>query len=319
MQITNTQLDRFLNGLCTADEAQVIAEYLKENPDVLDAYLQNDWDGTDADTALPAGLSDSMYRRIDRYTVREGNAVKKWMWTAAAAVVSVLVTLGLFQKNDSRPAMMASLHTPVRSARVATWQEYRNDVHQKDTVLLPDGTQVYLFKNGHIRYKEREVHLQGKATFTVTSNAHAPFVVHAGNVTTTVLGTVFNINQVKRKITVTLYSGKIAVQQTAMEKVIMLPGQQIVYNTNEIKDNNNHVQVSDSVFNNAPVATVLAALSRKYQTMIDYEPAALRHNYFTGTVMPSDSLHTILQVISQMNGLTVTQRHDTVVVRKATH
>jgi ferric-dicitrate binding protein FerR (iron transport regulator) len=316
MQITNTQLDRFLNGLCTADEAQIIAEYLKENPHVLDAYLQRDWDGTDADTAaLPAGLGDSMYRRIDRYTVREGNRVKKWMWTAAAAVVSVLVTLGLFQKNDSRPAMMASLHTPIRKISMS-WQEYSNDTGNKDTLILPDGTQVYLFKHGHIRYKAREVYLEGKATFNVTKDAHAPFFVYAGNVTTTVLGTVFNIDQVKRKVTVTLYSGKIAVQQALMEKVVMQPGQQIVYGEKvEIPA----VQVSDSVFNNTPVATVLAALSGKYKTVIDYEPAALRHNYFTGTVMPSDSLQTILRVISQMNGLTVTLRHDTVVVRKLNH
>lgn len=315
MQITNAQLDRFLKGLCTADEAQMIAGYLEENPDVLAAYLQNDWDGIDADTALPAGLSDSMYRRIDRYTVRKGNAVKKWIWTAAAAVVGVLVTLGLFQKNDSRPAMMASLHTPVRKTAI-TWQEYSNNTRKKDTVTLPDGTAVYLFKNGHIRYKEREVYLRGKATFHVTKDAHAPFIVYAGDVTTTVLGTVFNIDQVSRKVTVTLYSGKIAVQQASMEKVVMQPGQQIIYGAQEEIP---AVQVSDSVFNNTPVETVLAALSRKYQTVIDYEPGSLRHNYFTGNVMPSDSLHTILQVISRMNGLAVTQRHDTVVVRKSNH
>ena len=149
MQITNAHLDRFLKGLCSAKEARVIADYLKEHPDVLDAYLQQDWDGTDADTALTAGLSDSMYHRIEKYTVRKPG-MKKWMWTAAAAVVSVLATLGLFQKKDSKPAMMASLQPSVE--KNTEWKVYRNDQHKKDTILLDDGTAVYLFKSGSIRY-----------------------------------------------------------------------------------------------------------------------------------------------------------------------
>lgn len=308
MQITNAQLDRFLKGLCTAEEAQVIAGYLREHPDVLDAFLQQDWDGTDADTALPAGLSDSMYHQIEKYTVRKPG-MKKWMWTAAAAVVTVLATLGLFQKKNSKPAMMASLQPSVQ--KTARWQVYKNDQHKKDTILLADGTTVYLFKNGSIRYKEREVYLQGKATFHVTKNAHAPFMVYAGAVTTTVLGTSFNIDQHQKQVIVTLYSGKIAVQQASMKKVVMQPGQQFVYAENKTPA----VATSDSVFNNTPVAVVLDVLSRRYNRVIQYEPGTLRHHYFTGTVMATDSLQTILHVISQMNGLKVTQVNDTVVIR----
>ncbi|WP_343689367.1 FecR domain-containing protein [Chitinophaga sp.] len=315
MQITNTQLDRFLKGLCTAEEAQGIADYLKEHPDVLDVYLQYDWEGTDTDTALTAGLSDSMYHQIERYTVRRPG-VKKWIWTAAAAVVSVLATLGLFQKKDSKPAMMASLQPPVTNT--AEWKVYKNDRHKKDTLLLDDGTTVYLFKSGSIRYREREVYLQGKATFHVTKDPHDPFVVYAGAVTTTVLGTCFNIDQHRQQVIVTLYSGKIAVQQASMKKVVMQPGQQLVYNEkNDITAP--VVATSDSVFNNTPVAVVLDALSSRYNTVIRYDAGTLRHNYFTGSVMRSDSLHTILQVISQMNGLTVTQVNDTVVIRKSQH
>jgi len=315
MQITNAQLDRFLKGLCTAEEAQVIADYLKEHPDVFDAYLQQDWDGTDADTALTAGLSDSMYHRIEKYTVRKPG-MKKWMWAAAAAVVSVLATLGLFQKKDSKPAMMASLQPPVE--KTTDWKVYRNDHHKKDTILLDDGTAVYLFKSGSIRYKGREVYLQGKATFDVTKDPHDPFVVYAGVITTTVLGTSFNINQHQQQVIVTLYSGKIAVQQASMKKVVMQPGQQLVYNENDYKETP-AVATSDSVFYNTPVAVVLDALSRRYNRVIRYDPGTLRHNYFTGSVIPSDSLQTILQVISQMNGLTVTQVNDTVVIRKSHH
>ncbi|WPQ65950.1 FecR domain-containing protein [Chitinophaga sancti] len=308
MQITHAQLDRFLKGLCTAEEAQFIADYLHEHPHVLDAFLQQDWDGTDADTALPAGLSDSMYHQIEKYTVRRPR-MKKWMWTAAAAVVSVLATLGLFQKKNSKPAMMASLHTPAH--KTAQWQVYKNDQHKKDTIFLADGTTVYLFKNGSIRYKEREVYLQGKATFNVTKDAHAPFMVYAGPVTTTVLGTSFNIDQHQKQVIVTLYSGKIAVQQASMKKVVMQPGQQLVYNDFVVPT----VATSDSVFNNTPVAIVLDALSRRYNSVIRYDPGPLRHHYFTGSVMPTDSLQTILHVIGQMNGLTVTQVNDTVIIR----
>lgn len=311
MQITNAQLDRFLKGLCTAEEAPVIADYLREHPDVLDAYLQQDWEGTDPDTALQAGLSDTMYHQIEKYTVRQPNA-KKWMWTAAAAIVSVLATLGLFQKKNSKPAMMASLQSPVQKA--VQWQVYKNDQHKKDTILLADGSTVYLFKNSSIRCKERAIYLNGKATFNVSKDPHDPFVVYAGAVTTTVLGTSFNIDQHQRQVIVSLYSGKIAVQQAAMKKMIMQPGEQLVYNE-QVCEEKPTIASNDSVFNNTPVTLVLDALSRRYNSVIRYDPGRLRHHYFTGAVMPADSLQTILHVITQMNGLTVTQKNDTIVIR----
>jgi transmembrane sensor len=83
----------------------------------------------------------------------------------------------------------------------------------------------------------REVTLIGEAFFEVTENPHKPFIVKSGNITTTALGTSFNICNFPEdeKITVSLATGKVTVEEVdqssaAKRKPYLLnPGEQIRY------------------------------------------------------------------------------------------
>jgi transmembrane sensor len=83
----------------------------------------------------------------------------------------------------------------------------------------------------------REVTLRGEAFFEVTENPHKPFIVKSGNITTTALGTSFNICNFPEdeKITVSLATGKVKVEelnQTSGEEqkpYLLIPGEQIRY------------------------------------------------------------------------------------------
>lgn len=86
-------------------------------------------------------------------------------------------------------------------------------------LLLPDSTQVWLNAASTLEYPpqfkkgSREVYLSGEAYFDVQHADKVPFVIHTGDVSTTVLGTAFNIKAYPglKNIIVSVNRGKVSV------------------------------------------------------------------------------------------------------------
>lgn len=104
-------------------------------------------------------------------------------------------------------------------------------------VLLSDGSVVWLKPNSALTYPnhfgdgERIVDVRGEALFEVEKNPASPFVVHSGELTTTVLGTSFNIKTIGRHVEVTVLTGRVSLTATSdVEAVVVLPDQKAIYN-----------------------------------------------------------------------------------------
>ena len=109
------------------------------------------------------------------------------------------------------------------------------------SILLSDSTIVTLAPNSTIQYpvvfegENRQVYLKGEAGFNVKRNERSPFKVHADNIVTTVLGTVFNIKkQGDSVIVVELLSGKLKVEIEdsaikTVEPIFLYPNEKAVY------------------------------------------------------------------------------------------
>lgn len=88
-------------------------------------------------------------------------------------------------------------------------------------ILLPDSTQVWLNAGSTLEYPEyfdkdtREVTLSGEAYFDVKHAAEHPFIIHTGQISTTVLGTAFNINAYadRANIRISVSRGKVKVSR----------------------------------------------------------------------------------------------------------
>ncbi len=85
-------------------------------------------------------------------------------------------------------------------------------------VVLADGTTVWLNADSRLTYPDRftgntrEVTLEGEAYFKVSHDARHPFIVKAGQLSTRVLGTEFNVRSYKESDThVTLIEGSVQV------------------------------------------------------------------------------------------------------------
>lgn len=99
-------------------------------------------------------------------------------------------------------------------------------------ILLPDGTRAWVNTQSSITYPAafpadgpREVTIQGEAYLEVRHDERHPFVVKAGDISATVLGTSFNIRAYEGSVTqVTLVSGRVKVTSGNIS-VVLRPGQ----------------------------------------------------------------------------------------------
>ena len=113
---------------------------------------------------------------------------------------------------------------------------------EQQYLLLPDSTQVWLNAASSLEFpdrfegNEREVYLTGEAFFDVKHADALPFLIHTKNVTTTVVGTAFNIKAYpdQKVIIVSVSRGKVKVSRNDQLIATLTKGQQVkVMNTKE--------------------------------------------------------------------------------------
>lgn len=158
--------------------------------------------------------------------------IKRWLSIAASLIVLFSVTTYYF------------ISAPVTSQEIVDSNELvvkTNPAGQKLKVFLPDGSIVWLNSESSISYEKefnidyRNVTLHGEAYFEVNKDANRPFVVYSGSLSTTALGTAFNINAFdENNITVSLTSGRVNVETTNIEGeyagIIINAGEGVVFN-----------------------------------------------------------------------------------------
>jgi ferric-dicitrate binding protein FerR (iron transport regulator) len=183
-----------------------------------------------------------------------------------AAGIAILIISGvlLFKNN---------LKVAVRNEEIV-FLEATAKPGEPITVMLPDSSKVVLNSGAWIKYpnkffqNKRTVELKGEAFFKVQRDPSRPFTVCTEEISTTVLGTTFNVSENFGNVTVTVSTGKVMVRkQGGKGQVYLLPNQQVAYTRetgNFLKQRVNAISVSDwsrNVFN-LEYLTLEQAISR---------------------------------------------------------
>jgi transmembrane sensor len=146
------------------------------------------------------------------------------MMPAIAAAVIVLAAAAWF--------MLPSQQAPALTKKITERSEYKY-------LVLPDSTKVWLNAASTLEFPtsfgsgKREVRLSGEAYFDVQHAENAPFIIHTGKVSTTVLGTAFNIKAYpgQENIIVSVSHGKVRVNYGGDKTPTLLTrGQQVKVN-----------------------------------------------------------------------------------------
>lgn len=336
--ITTEQIARFFEGRCTPEEVEAISAYLQENPEVLKQSILPDWQDAASGPELPAGYSKEMFGAIRQETgaLRRVTAMRRMMLRAAAAVF--LLAAGVWLLWPARRTDIVKANVPVQAAPVKTLASVRT-IHSKgeEKIQLPDGSTVVLSANSTLQYPEpfsRVLSVEGKALFTVAKNEAHPFIVTAGAVETTVLGTEFSVEEGRDGVLVRLYSGKVRLHASDhkwKKDIVLTPGEQLDYDTKDAlavvsrwdKEQEEEAPVAaepvveqELVFDNEALPQVMDKLADCYHLNIAYDKKQIGNINFTGTVFTSDSLTTILHVIANMNELTIVPGKKGYTIRK---
>jgi len=233
-------------------------EYLKQNPakypDIIQARkivlnlsrntrvasserLENTWnnifDATtnqrpddDHDNTVPLN-SESTIRNFEPEYLKyiKTNHLLK---VAAVVVLGVMLTYMVnlvFQENRK-----VNTEVPVLV------EDYNSPPGVKSNLTLSDGSKVILNSGSRLRYAKnfennrRVVELEGEAFFEVAKDSTRPFQVKTGVVTTTAIGTSFNIKAYSgMPIDVSLTTGKVEVEVNFKDKatISLMPGEAV--------------------------------------------------------------------------------------------
>lgn len=291
-------LEKYRKGSATDAEKTLLESW----------YLQQDTSGIQS--LSPTELEEDLASIGDDLPLRR-TVVRRLNWwprVAAAAAILVICFSGYFYWHRA--------HDNSDNAHLVT----RTAPAGKKQISLPDGSQVWVNAGSKLTWPKtfnrntREVYLEGEAYFDVKHNATLPFVIHTGNVTTTVLGTAFNIRQDLKHhtVTVTVERGKVGVTSGARTLGILLPDQQLSFNTDNRQVTQQRVDASqviawhkiDLSFDDMTLADVALQLEQHYHVKIRFAGDQIGRSRFTGATLTSEKLEDVLQAICEFNQAT---------------
>ncbi|SOD96697.1 FecR family protein [Spirosoma fluviale] len=251
-----------------------------------------------------------------------------WMRWAAAATIFLALGIGFWWQTKQRP----SVYEQQLAKLPDTFTEKINTSQQVQTIQLPDQSVVSLAPDSRIGYptnfgqQNRIVYLSGEATFSVTRNSGKPFLVHANEVVTKVVGTRFTVRAFaqENRVQVQVQSGQVSVYRNEpasassvrQKGVMLLPNQQVVFNRETAQFDKMLVdaptlvpaptrqkKTPSFVYNDTPIPQVLQELQEAYGIEIRYNKEALADCQLNSS-MTNESFEQKLTIVCATVGAT---------------
>jgi ferric-dicitrate binding protein FerR (iron transport regulator) len=202
------------------------------------------------------------------------------------------------------------------------WNEKITSAGEKSIITFSDGSIITLNAESKLRYPmqfddaRREVYLEGEAFFEVHHDTSHPFIVHSENLSTTVLGTIFDVSAYheNKTIAVSLLEGKVKVLRGEKEKTdeiaLLKPKEQLLYNKEKSLssfgqfDSLEVVGWKDNIykFENASLGKVLSQLERAFGINFKINDQSILARKITAK-FEKNSIKTISEVIKNLTGL----------------
>jgi transmembrane sensor len=299
---------RYLEEPGHEDHKRSLDEWLQMDAANLDIFLETKalWQGED----FPAPAS---YNTEQQWQVLESRLVPI---TTSAPVIPLTT-----EKRTRLSANRYWAAAAVVALLIGTWAIFRQPLYvaqqtaqNTDSLLLPDGTKLYLNAHTSVRYPRnfkgntREVFVQqGEVFVDVKHMPEKPFSVHLKNVDIQVLGTSFDVKQTSKGVNVFVETGKVkAIYKKTNKSVILTPGQEAemllaetTISTRRHRNNNPIAwKTGFLTFDDAPLPEVAKVLGDYYKVHIVLKNASLADKKLLAT-FHKESLSEVLDILSK--------------------
>lgn len=296
-------LAKYRAGTATPAEEQFLLacyEAFESQPDIVALLTEEER------TRLKQSLHKGIMQQIAEHGAPVRQPGRRWLKIAAAAAMiagAAAIGLRLFKEPDA---------PPVASLPEQTVQPEK----ENNLIALPDGSSVLVSAGSRLHYptsfsgKTREVYLVGRALFNVAQQVAKPFVVHSGQLSTTVLGTTFEVDAVTPDVRVTVLEGRVQVASEKRMLGVLSANEQIVYNATS--QNHRQVQLpasapqpawlqNDLLFDDVSLQQAARLIAERFNTSISIPDETLQQQRFTTTFTRDENLEQVLKSICDFN------------------
>jgi ferric-dicitrate binding protein FerR (iron transport regulator) len=345
MEVTEELIVKYFRLQCNAEEKAAVADFFDNHPDELEKYLNDeDWINFKPEGELDPRLSEEMFEIVKSHTGHQINPepVKFTHWRVAATIALIAGIALLLGKVMINGAGGNKPQEIVNSAHIRMDTVY-NTAQVSKTLLLEDSSKVVLAAHSEVIYaavfkqQKRIVFLKGSARFFVKKDKTRPFTVFAGGLSTTALGTSFDVIAPEKsgETVVKLFTGKVVVRllhptkSAAGNAVFLTPGMMITMNKADqnviVKRYDDSVGTNPAIFaghgstiyrkdgiyfKNQSLMEVVNVLEKTYQVRIIVNRDNLINKLFTGSVNPKlTTAYEALTTIARLNNLSLTRQN----------
>ena len=311
----------YLTGNLSTWETRELIHWLNESPENKRQFkvIQEYWNNTNEIISLDQANIDEAYQKLSKNIFETDNdQVKpvakvvslatfsksnKTVWLSVAASIALIIGVFMF---------MSHLKEPKIDREAVSIITKENPAGRKSRIFLPDGTAVKLNSNSKLKFPEsfsnteRIVYLEGEAFFKVAKDAERPFSVVSGGITTTALGTSFNVkssNNVEN-VKVALVTGQVKVKDDKGSSVILAPNEMVTYEEGKIDkrlfDYNKEIAWSEGklYFKQKKLTQVFLDLEAWYGFEFEFELTKPLKGKYSGEFANNPSLERVMDGIS---------------------
>ncbi len=303
--------EKYTSGTCTVAERESFFQLVRQYP--------ND--------PLINSILDELYEKIKideknqpqfeqkPTVVMSSGKVRKLVYKVAAAAVftGAIILSAVYFFNDKvnyKSKLAGSIH--------------RTKKAQKDFLLLPDSTQIWVNASTDVRYPKvfasdkREIYLEGEAFLDVKHAEQKPFIIHLpGNISVTVLGTAFNIKAFpdREQAIVSVKRGKVRVSRGNKELSVLTEGQEVRVNTKNsniaikqvIVEQINSWQEGNYYFNDIMLKDVVKDIAQQKNIEIKIEGEKLSNTIINTGFKKDETVTGIMSIIKAITDCNIRQ------------
>ena len=288
-----------------ADQTVEWLEWVQQDPRNLEAFNRiesTSFDLRHLDAAQRAELLEQFSRTDSSEQVRSSNVrtseSRRFQWLFAPTLRYAALACSLCLAVAVAFIALKPAEVPTQ-ARGTTTYHTGHALHQD--VTLADGSHVSIGASSTVVVQMKDdmrlVQLnEGEAFFKVHHEPERPFVVDAGQLTVTAVGTAFNVRRIADNIAVSVTEGRTRIASPDGGAIEVGAGEQVVYDAQTRTFN--HASVESRIatawrerrleFVNEPLEVVAANVNRYVDVSIHMADEEAGNLTFTGTVMPQN-------------------------------
>lgn len=303
-------LHKYFHGKLTKKELTDFRSMVNEISDEmfkkeLDFIWNNENDVIPMDTLTKNNILQSVHNIIDHKAIVVKRVFNWWKIAAIIMMPILLINISLLFMDN-------------KEEYVANVQEYTvlSGKGQKNQILLPDGTHIWLNSESEISYtsnfnqSNRSIKLKGEAFFDVKKNEYLPFNVEVDSINIQVLGTAFNVSAYADdpNIKVSLERGKVEVRMHDDNSFLatLNPNEQATIDKKSIVTTITDCEAyTESIWrqnvlkiNNIYAGEMIKKLERWYGVHINVQNMPVSKRY--GLTIKEESLREMLELINSI-------------------